>query len=85
MTRIKSVVIDGLTTSPDPRGGLCITWSGSARINNSDQQRFTATACDNGQPGSKAGTGPDRFAISVDGSVSTGLTDLKGGNSHARP
>jgi len=85
MTRIHSLVIDGLTSSPDPRGGVCITWTGSARINNSDQRRFTATACDNGQPGSSHGTGPDRFGISVDGSISTGLTDLKGGNTHARP
>ena len=84
MTRIHSLVIDGLTSSPDPRGGVCITWRGSARINNSDQRRFTATACDNGQPGSSHGTGPDRFGISVDGSISTGLTDLKGGNTHAR-
>src|SRR5207244_4126692 len=50
MTRIHSVVIDGVTSSPDPRGGVCITWTGSARVNNGDQRRFTATACDNGQP-----------------------------------
>src|SRR3989441_75803 len=84
MTRIHSVVIDGLTSSPDPRGGVCITWTGSARINNSDQRRFTATACDNGQPGSSHGAGLDRFGISVDGSVNIGLTDLRGGNTHAR-
>ena len=84
MTRIHSLVIDGVTSSPDPRGGVCITWTGSARINNSDQRRFTATACDNGQPGSSHGGGPDRFGISVDGSINTGLTDLKGGNTHAR-
>src|SRR5439155_1322969 len=33
MTRIHSLVIDGVTSSPDPRGGVCITWTGSARIN----------------------------------------------------
>jgi len=84
MTRIHSVVIDGVTSSPDPRGGVCITWTGSARVNNGDQRRFTATACDNGQPGSSHGAGPDRFGISVDGSVNTGLTDLKGGNTQVR-
>jgi len=84
MTRIHSVLIDGVTSSPDPRGGVCITWTGSARVNNGDQRRFTATACDNGQPGSSHGAGPDRFGISVDGSVNTGLTDLKGGNAQAR-
>src|SRR3989441_932420 len=84
MTRIHSVVIDGVTSSPDPRGGVCITWVGSARVNNGDQRRFTATACDNGQPGSSHGAGPDRFGISVDGSGHTGLTDLKGGHTQAR-
>jgi hypothetical protein len=84
MTRLHSVVIDGLTSSPDPRGGVCITWSGSVRVNNADQRRFTATACDNGQPAPGPAKGPDRFGISVDGSVSTGLTDLTGGNSQAR-
>ena len=84
MTRIHSLVIDGLTSAPDPRGGTCITWSGSARINNSDQRRFTATACDNGEPGSRSGKGPDRFGLTVDGSVSTGLVDLTGGNTRAR-
>jgi hypothetical protein len=84
MTRIHSLVIDGLTSSPDPRGGVCITWSGSARVNNGDQRRFTATACDNGKPAPGPAKGPDRFGISVDGSVSTGLVDLTGGNSQVR-
>ncbi|HXG96154.1 MAG TPA: post-COAP-1 domain-containing protein, partial [Gemmatimonadales bacterium] len=84
MTRIHSVSIDGLTTSPDSRGGICITWTGSARVNNADQRRFTATACDNGEPGSSPGKGPDRFGITVDGSVSIGVTDLTGGNTQAR-
>ena len=84
MSRIRSVVIDGVTSSPDPRGGVCVTWTGSARVNNTDQRRFTATACDNGEPGSSRGAGPDRFGISVDGSVSIGLTDLRGGNNNAR-
>ncbi len=84
MTRIHSLVIDGLTSSPDPRGGVCVTWTGSARVNTSDQRRYTATACDNGQPGSSPGKGPDRFGIAVDGSISTGLTDLTGGNIRVR-
>ena len=84
MTRIHSLVIDGVTSSPDPRGGVCITWTGSARINNSDQRRFTATACDNGQPGSGPKARTDRFGISVDGSINTGLTDMKGGNTQVR-
>jgi len=85
MTRIHSLSIDGLTTSSDSRGGVCVTWTGSARVNNTDQRRFTATACDNGQPGSSPGKGPDRFGISLDGSISTGVTDLTGGNIQARP
>ena len=84
MMRIHSLVIDGVGSSRDPRGGLCVTWNGMARVNKTDQRRYTATACDNGQPGSTRGRGPDRFGITVDGSVSTGLTDLTGGNIRAR-
>jgi len=82
MTRIHSSFIDGMTTSSDSRGGLCVTWTGSARVDNGAQRRFTATACDNGQPNGSAG--PDRFGITVDGTISIGLTDLKGGNTQAR-
>jgi len=82
MTRIHSSSIDGMTTSSDPRGGVCVTWTGSARVDNGAQRRFTATACDNGQP--NGGAGPDRFGITVDGAISIGLTDLKGGNTQAR-
>ena len=82
MTRIHSSFIDGMTTSSDSRGGVCVTWTGSARVDNGAQRRFTATACDNGQPNGSAG--PDRFGITVDGTISIGLTDLKGGNTQAR-
>jgi len=84
MTRIHSSSIDGMTTSSDPRGGVCVTWTGSARVDNGAQRRFTATACDNGEPGSSPGAGPDRFGITVDGAISIGLTDLRGGNIQAR-
>jgi hypothetical protein len=84
MTRIRSLTIDGVTSSPDPRGGVCVTWTGIALVNNTDRRRYTATACDNGQPGCSPGKGPDRFGITVDGAISTGLTDLTGGNIRVR-
>jgi len=82
MTRIHSLTIDNFSTEPDPRGGVCATWGGVARINNSDQERYSATACDNGEPGSSPGTGPDRFGITVERG-STGVADLTGGNIQA--
>jgi hypothetical protein len=83
MTRIHSETIDNFSTSPDPRGGVCATWGGMARISDGSDRRFSATACDNGEPGSSPGTGPDRFGITVDGFGGTGITDLTGGNIQA--
>lgn len=45
-------------------GTPCVTFSGSARVNNTDGFSFTVTeACDNGEPG----VGRDTLAISVSG------------------
>jgi hypothetical protein len=45
-------------------GTTCVTFSGSARVNNVDGYRFTVNqACDNGEPG----VGHDTFDISVSG------------------
>jgi hypothetical protein len=83
MTRIHSEEIDSFTGSTDPRGGVCGTWTGTARVSDGSERRYSATACDNGEPGSSPGTGPDRFGITVDGLGSTGVTDLTGGNIQA--
>jgi len=62
----------------------CVTFSGSARVNNADGYRFTVNrACDNGEPG----VGHDTFDISVSGpgvSYSRKGT-LTGGNLQLHP
>lgn len=67
-------------TSYSSRGGTCVTFSGTARVNNADGFTFTVTlACDYGEPG----VGRDTFEISVKelsySSQSLG-TVLTGGN-----
>ena len=84
MTRIHSLEIDTFNGYTDEaRGGVCGTWTGTARVSDGSERRYSATACDNGEPGSSPGTGPDRFGITVDGLGSTGVTDLTGGNIQA--
>jgi hypothetical protein len=65
-------------------GTTCVTFSGSARVNNVDGYRFTVNqACDNFEPG----VGHDTFFISVSGpgiSYSRGGT-LTGGNLQLHP
>jgi hypothetical protein len=65
-------------------GTTCVTFSGSARVNNVDGYRFTVNqACDNFEPG----VGHDTFYISVSGpgiSYSRGGT-LTGGNLQLHP
>lgn len=61
-------------------GGTCVTFTGTARVNNTDGYHFTVTqGCDNGEPG----VGRDTFQISVNelsySSESLG-TVLTGGN-----
>lgn len=81
MLRIHSESIDFFTTFRDPElGGDCATFGGVARVSDGHMHRFSATACDNGEPGSSPGTGPDKYGISVDGHGDTGLTRLTGGN-----
>src|SRR2546426_880516 len=54
-------------------GTTCVTFSGSARVNNVDGSRFTVNhACDNGEPGA----GRDTFDISVSG---PGVSYSRGG------
>jgi hypothetical protein len=64
--------------------GSCVTFSGSARVNNADGYSFTVNqACDNGEPG----VGRDTFDISVSGpgvAYSRGGT-LTGGNLQLHP
>jgi hypothetical protein len=79
--KVHSLSIDsfGLIT-----GTPCVTFSGSARVNNADGYSFTVNqACDNGEPG----VGHDTFDISVSGpgvSYSRSGT-LTGGNLQLHP
>src|SRR6266853_955752 len=64
----------------------CVTFSGSARVNNVDGYRFTVnSACDNGEPG----VGHDTFDISVSDSrgvvVNSRSGTLTGGNLQLHP
>ena len=91
-TLIHSLTIDDFFSFDDPegRGGRCAAFSGTARVKDGNgswmQEQFGAFACDNGEPGSSAGRGPDRYGISLnDGHETreTGVTDLTGGNIQA--
>ncbi len=65
-------------------GTTCVTFSGSARVNNADGYRFTVNrACDNGEPG----VGRDTFDISVSGPgvLSSRSGTLTGGNLQLHP
>jgi len=65
-------------------GTTCVTFSGSARVNNVDGYRFTVNrACDNGEPG----VGHDTFDISVSGPgvLYSRSGTLTGGNLQLHP
>jgi hypothetical protein len=87
-TRIHSLTIDQFFSFPDEdRGGQCAAFGGTARIKEGNgswvQEQFAAVACDNGEPGSSRGGGPDRFGISLEDKRATGTADLTGGNIQA--
>lgn len=89
-TLVHSLTIDDFFSYQDPeRSGRCAEWTGTARVKDGNgswrQERFHATACDNGEPGSSPGRGPDRYGISLSDGRSTGTTDLTGGNIQAHP
>jgi len=84
-TRIHSLTIDDFFTFDDTdRGGRCAAFSGIARVKDRHgswvRERFGVIACDNGEPGSRPGRGPDRYGISLNDGRETGVTDLTGGN-----
>ncbi len=87
---IHSLTIDNnVFTFDDPegRGGRCVAFGGTARVKEGNgswvQERFGAIACDNGEPGSGPGRGPDRYGISLEDGRESGLVDLTGGNIQA--
>lgn len=87
-TLVHSLTIDDFHSFQDPaRGGECAEWGGTARVKDGNggwyEERFDAVACDNGEPGSSPGRGPDRYGITLSDGRSTGTTDLTGGNIQA--
>jgi hypothetical protein len=87
-TRIHSLTIDQFFSFRDAdRGGRCAAFGGTARVKQGRgswvQERFGAFACDNGEPGSSRGRGPDRYGITLEDGRETGTTDLTGGNIQA--
>jgi hypothetical protein len=89
-TLIHSLTIDpnqGFFSFEDDRG-RCVFFAGMARVKEGNaswvQERYGAVACDNGEPGSRPGGGPDRYGIELlDEGRGTGVTLLTGGNIQA--
>ena len=74
--------------NPDFSGGRCAEFSGTARVKQGNASwtyghHFEVKTCDNGEPGSSPGKGPDTFGVSVSGVGATGETPLTGGNIQA--
>jgi hypothetical protein len=75
--------------NPDFPGGECAEFSGTARVKRQNgsweyNHTFSVKTCDNGEPGSSPGRGPDTFGVSVSGVGSTtGDQPLTGGNIQA--
>jgi len=87
-TRIHSLIIDQFFSFPDQdRGGRCAAFGGTARVKDGNgswvEEPFAAVACDNGEPGSSRGGGPDRYGLSLKDGRATGTADLTGGNIEA--
>jgi hypothetical protein len=75
--------------NPDFPGGQCAEFSGTARVKGGNgswdyNHTFAVKTCDNGEPGSSPGRGPDTFGVSVSGvGNTTGDQPLTGGNIQA--
>jgi len=86
-TLIHSLTIDAFSSFEVPDLGRCAFFGGTARVkigNGSwEEKPFGAVACDNGEPGSSPGRGPDKYGISLKVDEQTGVTDLTGGNVEA--
>ena len=96
-TLVHSLGIDAFESYPSDRinpktgrPGQCAHFAGPARVKDgngpwNDGERFEATACDNGEPGSSPGRGPDQYGIRLSDGRFVPLTDLTGGNIQAHP
>jgi len=86
-TLIHSLTIDAFSSFEFRDLGRCAFFGGTARVkigNGSwEEKPFGAVACDNGEPGSSPGRGPDKYGISVEGVGEFGVPELTGGNIQA--
>jgi hypothetical protein len=69
-----SVMFDAF--EQDTNDPNCIHFRGMVRTSDGHIHRFRTTACDEGEPGSSPGRGPDMFGICIDDHRSTDLNPL---------
>lgn len=90
-TKFHSTSITEFSSYAGPGGGVCGMWRGTVRVKHRNggwhEHPFGVEACDNGEPGSSPGTGPDTFRAQVTGTGpghgDTRRTRLTGGNIQA--
>ena len=86
-TKYHSTFIREFESYPSPEGGECGHWNGTVRAKHGNgewhEHEFEVEACDNGEPGSSPGTGPDTFHFIAFDEYDSGRTPLTGGNIQA--
>lgn len=89
-TKWHQIAIREFESYSSPEGGECGHWNGTVRAKHGNgdwhDHDFEVEVCDNGEPGSSPGTGPDTFHIIVYGEdfgYDSGRVALTGGNIQA--
>jgi len=86
-TKYHSTSIREFESYASPEGGECGHWNGTVRAKHGNgdwhEHEFEVEACDNGEPGSSPGTGPDTFHFIVWDEYDSDRTPLTGGNIQA--
>lgn len=91
-TKFHTVDIDRFASFTNDDGGECGEFTGTVRVKHGNggwhEHRFFVQFCDNGEPGSSPGTGPDTFKFEITDDESPGhgnssTTELTGGNIQA--
>lgn len=91
-TKFHTVSLDRFASFTNEQGGRCGEFTGTVRVKHKNggwhDHRFFTQFCDNGEPGSSPGTGPDTFKFEITDDASEGhgnssTTKLTGGNIQA--
>lgn len=91
-TKFHTTEITRFASYTGPDGGQCGEFAGTVRVKHGNgdwhEHRFFVQVCDNGEPGSSPGIGPDTFKFAIGGDDSEGhgntsTTKLTGGNIQA--